>query len=91
MFFWKPNFVRFFIQNRTLLGHGLPIPNIVDVLHEIHSLAMAHGDVQDAMDSQHDSAESDRRVTRRGSIRTVVMRTRLRDTTRTGGREQTNI
>lgn len=70
-YFSKPTFVRFLIQNRSLLGHGLPIPNVVDALHEIHSLAMAHGDVQDAMDSQHDSAESDRRVTRRGSIRAV--------------------
>jgi hypothetical protein len=44
-----------------LLGHGLPIPNVVAVLHEIHSLAIAHGDVQDVMEPQHDSAESDRR------------------------------
>ena len=27
-FFWKPTFVRFLIQNRTLLGHGLSMPNI---------------------------------------------------------------
>ena len=74
-----------------LLGHGLPIPNVIAVLYAIHSLAMAYGDVSDAMDSQHNSVESDKRVTRRGSIRTVVMRTRLHDTTRTGGREQTNI
>ncbi len=74
-----------------LLGDGLPIPNVVAVLHEIHSLAMAHRDVQDVIDSQHDSAESDRRVTRRGSIRTVVMRTRLRGTTHTSGGKQTNI
>ena len=72
-----------------MLRHGLPIPNVVAVLHEIHGLVMAHGDVQDAMNSQHDSA--DRRVTRRGSIQTVVMRTRLRDTTRTGEGEQTDI
>ncbi len=55
-----------------LLGNGLPIPNVVAVLHEIHSLAMAHGDVQDVMDSEHRSVESDRRTTRRGSIWTVL-------------------
>ena len=27
-FFWKPTFIRFFIQNRTLLGHDSYIPNI---------------------------------------------------------------
>jgi hypothetical protein len=70
-YFSKPAFVRFLIQNLTLLGHGLPISNVVDALHEIHNLAMAHGDVPDAMDSQHDSVESDRHITRRGSIRTV--------------------
>jgi len=70
-YFSKPTFVRFLIQNRTLLGHSLPIPNVVDALHEIHNLAMPHGDVQDAMELEHGSAESDRRVTRRGSIWTV--------------------
>jgi hypothetical protein len=50
-----------------LLGHSLPIPNVVAVLHEIHSLVMAHGDVQDVMDLQQCSVESDRR----GSIQTV--------------------
>ncbi len=74
-----------------MLRHGLPIPNVVAVLHEIHGLVMAHGDVQDAMNSQHDSAELDKHLTRRGSIQTVVMRTRLRDTTRTGEGEQTDI
>ena len=90
-YFSKPTFVRFLIQNRTLLGHSLPIPNVVAVLREIHSLAIAHGDVQDAMNSEHDSVELNRRVTRRGSIRTVVMRTRLRDTTHTSNGEQMNI
>ena len=27
-FFWKPTFIRFFIQNRTLLGYDSYIPNI---------------------------------------------------------------
>ena len=68
-YFSKPTFVRFLIQNRTLLGHGLPIPNVVAVLREIHGLAIAHGDVQDVMNSEHRYVELDRRVTESGSRR----------------------
>ena len=50
-FFWKPNFFRVLIKNRTLLGHGSYIPNIITVLREIHILAANH--INRTMRSQH--------------------------------------